>query len=84
VALPYLLLAMIGNTIFSAIFAFSDRVFYASYAAGPHPFGLEPLSDQMLAGAVMWVPASLIMLLPVAAIAVHLLDAPQLRPEAGP
>jgi cytochrome c oxidase assembly factor CtaG len=79
VALPYLLLAMIENSVFSAIFAFSDRVFYSSYAVGPRPFGLDPLSDQMLAGAVMWVPASLIMLLPVAALAVNLLGAPQLR-----
>jgi cytochrome c oxidase assembly factor CtaG len=83
VALPYLLLAMIENTVFSAIFTFSDRVLYPSYAAGPRVLGLEPLADQMLAGAVMWVPASLIMLVPVAAIAVSLLDAPPLRPDAS-
>jgi cytochrome c oxidase assembly factor CtaG len=76
VALPYLLLAMLENTLFSALFTFSDRLLYPSYAAGPHPFGLAPLADQALAGAVMWVPGSLAMLLPAVAILVRLLDAP--------
>lgn len=83
VALPYLGLAMLENTIFSAVFTFSDRLLYPSYAAGPHPFGLAPLVDQALSGAVMWVPGSLAMLVPVAVIAMRLLDTPPPRP-AGP
>jgi len=80
VALPYLLLAMLENTIFSAIFTFSDRLFYPSYTAGPQLFGLTPLADQALAGAVMWVPGSLVMLVPVAVILMQLLETPPRHP----
>lgn len=73
-ALPYLGLAALQNTVLSAIFVFSDRLLYPSYAAAPAlEWGIAPLTDQALAGAIMWVPGSLVMLAPVVAIVLELL-----------
>jgi cytochrome c oxidase assembly factor CtaG len=72
--IPYLALADLQNTAFSALFAFSDRVFYPSYAAAPQAFGISPLDDQVLAGAIMWVPGQIAFLAPVAVILTGLLS----------
>lgn len=76
---PYLLLASLQNTALSAILAFSDRVLYTPYAAGPRLFGLSALADQAMAGAILWVPGSILMLVPVVGVVVGLLE-PQVRP----
>jgi cytochrome c oxidase assembly factor CtaG/polyferredoxin len=76
---PYLLLASLQNTALSAILAFSDRVLYPPYAAGPRLFGLSALADQAVAGAILWVPGSILMLVPVVGVVVGLLE-PQVRP----
>jgi cytochrome c oxidase assembly factor CtaG/ferredoxin len=81
--IPYLVLADLQNTAFSALFAFSDRVFYASYAAAPRLIAGTALSDQAAAGAIMWVPASIAFLAPVAFILRELLEPAALR-RAGP
>lgn len=70
---PYLLLACLYNGILSAVFVFSDHLLYPSYAA-PRPWGPSPLADQALAGAIMWIPGSLVMLAPVVAIGYRLLE----------
>jgi cytochrome c oxidase assembly factor CtaG len=70
----YLGAAAIFNTVFSAAFAFSSRVFYSSYASAPRPWGIDALSDQNAAGALLWVGASLPMLIGVVAIVVPMLD----------
>ncbi len=74
VALPYLVLAALENTLFSAVFTFSDHLLYPIYAGRAPAFGLTPLADQALAGAVMWVPGSLAMLIPVVVRVARLLD----------
>lgn len=53
--IPYLLLAALQGTVFSALFAFSSRIFYPAYADAPRMFGVDPLVDQAAAGALMWV-----------------------------
>lgn len=78
--IPYLLLADIQNTALSAFLIFSERVLYPSYAAGPQFWGIPALEDQAAAGAIMWVPGSVIFLVPAAVIAIRLLDSPQ-RPS---
>jgi cytochrome c oxidase assembly factor CtaG/ferredoxin len=80
--LPYLVGADLVNTVFSAALTFSGRVIYPSYAAGPRIFGLTALSDQVAAGALMWVIGSIFYLVPVMAIAVHLLS-PKSRSNAA-
>jgi cytochrome c oxidase assembly factor CtaG len=72
--IPYLLFADIQNTALSAFLIFSERVLYPSYAALPRLWGISVLDDQAAAGAIMWVPGSVIFLIPVAVLAIRLLD----------
>ncbi len=74
--LPYLLLADGQNTILAALFMFSDRLLYPYYATAPHIAGFTPLGDQIVAGAIMWVPGSIFYLVPAALIVFQML-APQ-------
>src|SRR6266481_1057555 len=62
--LPYLILADLQNTLFSALFTFSGRVIYPFYATVPRLGGVTPLDDQVAAGAIMWVPGSIAFLVP--------------------
>ena len=77
--IPYLLFADIQNTALSAFLVFSERVLYPTYAAVPRLWGITALDDQAAAGAIMWVPGSVIFLLPVAVIAIRLLDPARTR-----
>jgi cytochrome c oxidase assembly factor CtaG len=74
--LPYLLLADGQNTILSALFIFSGRLLYPYYATTPRIAGFSPMGDQVVAGAIMWVPGSLFYLVPAALITLEML-APQ-------
>lgn len=69
--LPYLLLADILNTALSAFFIFSDRVLYPSYEV-VRLSDLSALQDQAAAGAIMWVPGSIVYIVPAIVIAVRL------------
>lgn len=51
------------NTILGGVLAFSTRLFYRSYESSPLQYGLDPITDQRLGGAVMWVPGDVIFLL---------------------
>ena len=64
----YLLAGDLANTALAAVLTFSDRVLYPTYAAAPRLFGLSALADQSLAGVLMWVPGSLVFLVPAAVI----------------
>jgi len=74
--IPYLLLADGQNTILAALFMFSERLIYPFYASAPRVAGFTPLGDQIVAGAIMWVPGSLFYLVPAALIMFQML-APQ-------
>ncbi len=84
----YLLGADLLNTLLSAILTFSEHVLYPTYAAAPRLFGTSALSDQATAGVIMWVPGSLVFLVPAAVLAIQYLS-PSLslvrpvRAEAG-
>lgn len=78
VAIPYLLAADIVNTALSAFFVFSGRVLYPSYAA-IHASSMSAQDDQTLAGLIMWVPGSIVYLIPAFVIAMRLLTGPRLR-----
>jgi putative membrane protein len=61
--IPFLLIVGAAqNTILGGLLAFSDRLLYAHYATTGAAYGIAPLSDQRLGGAVMWVPGDLIFL----------------------
>ena len=74
VLIAYLLTADIQNTIFSALFCFSERVLYPTYAATSPAIGVDPLADQALAGAIMWVPGGIAFLVPVGVICAEMFD----------
>ena len=75
-SLPYLFLADGQNTILSALFVFSGRLLYPYYASVPAVAGFTPMGDQIVAGAIMWVPGSIFYLVPAAQIMLTML-APQ-------
>ena len=77
--IPYLLFADIQNTALSAFLIFSERVLYPTYAAVPRLWGISVLDDQAAAGAIMWVPGSVIFLVPVAVLAIRLLESSRAR-----
>ena len=61
--IPFLLLVGAAqNTILGGLLAFSDRVYYGHYAITAPAYGVDPVTDQRLGGAVMWVPGDLIFL----------------------
>jgi cytochrome c oxidase assembly factor CtaG len=74
--LPYLLLADLSNTALSALLTFSGRVLYPYYAEVPRLGGLSVVEDQSAAGVIMWVPGSVVFLLPLFGIGVQLLSGP--------
>jgi cytochrome c oxidase assembly factor CtaG len=62
---PYLVLADMQNNVMAAIFTFADRVIYPAYATAAGNAGGAALEDQAMAGLIMWVPGSLLFLVPV-------------------
>jgi len=71
---PYLLLAGFQNSLLAAILTLSGRVIYPYYDSVPRLWGISALSDQVIAGAIMWVPASLFFLLPAVGAVYNLLS----------
>jgi ferredoxin len=74
-AIPvYLFCGDIVTTALAGVLCFSDRLLYPAYAAVPRLFGASELSDQVMAGAIMWVFGSFILLSAAVIITVQLLD----------
>lgn len=49
-----------SSALLSLLLTFGRDPWYSSYTATTHAWGLEPLADQQLAGAIMWIPAGLV------------------------
>ena len=62
--IPYLLTSDLINTGLSAFLCFSGRLLYPSYGVVERPFEIDALTDQIAAGAFMWVFGSLVFLVP--------------------
>ena len=58
--LGYILVVRLLGTLLGNVFAWSGTVFYTFYRAGEARYGLKPLDDQSIAGAVMMVEESLL------------------------
>jgi len=71
---PYLLLAELQNSVLAAILTLSGRVIYPYYDSVPRLWGISARSDQVIAGAIMWVPASLFFLIPAVGAVYSLLS----------
>lgn len=52
--------AAMGSVLLSALMTFSTEPWYDAYLATTPAWGIDPLDDQHLAGALMWVPAGAI------------------------
>lgn len=65
ILVPYLALAGVQGTVLSGVLTFSNRTLYAHYTTTPNLWGLSPLTDQSLAGAIMWVPTSILYLVTI-------------------
>lgn len=67
----------------AALMVFSGRLIYASYASSPRIDGISAINDQIVAGAIMWVPGSILFLVPAIAIVIGALRPNTLiQPEA--
>ena len=74
VAVVFLFLQSIPATILGAILTFASEPLYRSYTRGPFLWGMTPLTDQQLAGLLMWVPGSLLFLGVLGVIFIRWLD----------
>jgi putative membrane protein len=70
----YLFTATLPCDVLSAFLAFCDRVVYSSYLNVPQHFSMSPLQDQECAGALMWVSATFIYLIPAVIITTQILS----------
>ncbi len=75
--IPYLIGADLVNTALSAAMTFSGRAWYPTYEAVPRLWGISALEDQATAGAIMWVPGSIVLLLPAVVLAVRAASPPR-------
>jgi putative membrane protein len=81
----YLFLATLPCDALSAFLAFCGHVAYRPYLSGHGGmFGLSPLEDQALAGALMWFTVTLAYLIPALMVTARLLSSGRMRAaEAG-
>jgi cytochrome c oxidase assembly factor CtaG len=56
--MAYLFACMISSSILGAIFTFAPTVSYPFYGDAPQWFGISPMTDQQLAGLIMWIPGA--------------------------
>jgi len=76
----YLFLGMLPGGALGAFLAFCDRVLYPSYAQAPTLFRVTPLTDQIIAGSLMWVVGVVVCLVPAVTITLQLLSPPVAAP----
>lgn len=70
----YLLAADVANTLVAAVLAFAPAAVYAPYRDTAPALGIDALADQQRAAAIMWLPGSLVMLVPAVVIVVRALS----------
>jgi putative membrane protein len=70
----YLFLATLPCDALSAFLAFCGHVVYRPYSSGHRLFGLSPIEDQALAGALMWVTVTFAYLIPALMTAAQLVS----------
>ena len=72
-----IVLADLQNSVLAAILTFSDHLIYPAYAGVARIWGVSALQDQPIAHVIMWVPGSLVFLLPVVWLVASTLVAPE-------
>jgi putative membrane protein len=75
----YLFLATLPCDALSAFLVFCGHVVYRPYLSVHEMFGLSPLEDQALAGALMWVAVTFAYLIPALVLTARLLESERTR-----
>jgi cytochrome c oxidase assembly factor CtaG/ferredoxin len=70
----YLLIADVANTVLAAVLAFASAPVYRVYEATAPSLGVSALVDQQRAAAIMWLPGSLVFLVPAFVLMVRALS----------
>lgn len=75
VAYPLALLLVFATALagggLGALLTFATAILYPLHAGGATAFGLTPLQDQQLAGAIMWVPGGMVYFTTMAVLALR-------------
>lgn len=75
----YLLAADVANTAVAAALAFASAPIYRVYAMTAPSLGVPALADQQRAAVLMWLPGSLLFLVPAVVIMVRAMSRPRAR-----
>jgi len=79
--LAYIAIVRLVETLLGNIFVWSGTVFYGVYDRGDELWGISPLQDQGLAGAVMMIEGSLVTITALAWLFLRLAQEGELRQE---
>jgi putative membrane protein len=79
--LAYIAVVRLVETALGNVFVWAGAVFYPVYAAGEELWGVSPLRDQGLAGAVMMIEGSLVTIAALAWLFLRLAQEGELRQE---
>ena len=79
--LAYIAAVRVVETVLGNVFVWSGTVFYGVYASGPELWGVSPLRDQGLAGAVMMIEGSIVTLVALAWLFLRMAREGELRQE---
>jgi putative membrane protein len=79
--LAYIAGVRVVETVLGNVFVWSGAVFYAVYARGAELWGISPLQDQGLAGAVMMIEGSIVTVVALAWLFLRMAREGELRQE---
>jgi cytochrome c oxidase assembly factor CtaG len=79
--LAYIAVVRVVETVLGNVFVWAGAVFYPVYAAGDELWGISPLRDQGLAGAVMMIEGSLVTISALAWLFLRMAKEGELRQE---
>ena len=79
--LGYIFVVRLVETLLGNVFVWSGAVFYGVYARGDELWGISPLQDQNLAGAVMMIEGSLVTITALAWLFLRMAKEGELRQE---
>ncbi len=79
--LAYIACVRVVETVLGNVFVWSGAVFYGVYARGDELWGISPLQDQGLAGAVMMIEGSIVTLVALAWLFLRMAQEGELRQE---
>jgi putative membrane protein len=84
VAILAIFFTVLHSGILGALLTFSTALWYPAYADGTAAWGLTPLQDQQLAGAIMWVPGGILFTILAAVLFGRWIDKVEPSTRSGP